>query len=95
MLELKEKQTPKEFKATLPEELYKVVELYIQDAMKASNYPESAANEARDQVAAAAFARIITSDKEFAEKRAESAAIARKYLLSTKKSEQKEDPGKR
>ena len=79
-LKLKEKVSPKELKAFVPEKLAGLLEKYVKDSMKESNYPENAAQEAKDQIVTAAVVKIILADKKFLEANPDAAALARKFL---------------
>lgn len=79
-LKLREKVQPKKIDASVPDKVAEVFDLYIKDSMKESNYPETALQDARDQVALTAIIKLMVNDKKFVEKHKEQTTLLRKYL---------------
>lgn len=83
-LQLKPKSVPKETKVSLPEELAAAFDSYAKASMTASKYPERDMQDAKDQIATVALAKLIAADKDFAAIDKEASDAAKKYLTLNK-----------
>lgn len=80
-LKLKAKIQPKKIDASVPDKVAEVFELFVKDSMKASNYPETAMQDAKDQVAMTAIIKLMINDKEFSSKHKDQITTLRKFLV--------------